>query len=475
MATRDFSQYFLYRQRYVIGYSLIGILLVAMLVFAGLYLPGGLSQQEMATVVQSSAITINNPSTLAIADLPYHLLQSAILSIFGINTFTIKLASLILALITAVGLIYLLRRWFRENIAVLASLIAITTGQFLYIAQSGTPSVMYILWPTLLLLLGTQVTRVQRFRFGWKVLFGAALALSLYTPLSIYPAIAILFVTIFHPHLRAIMRRLRRNRVIIVSGVFMALVAPLVWLVSLSPQLALTLLGVPSHWPPDFNAHIAQLIEQYGLFWKPSSTELMTPAFGLGSAILIAMGAYRLVKTRQTTRSYLLIFWILCLIIVLLINPNYTSVTFVPAVMMLAAGLTSLISYWYRLFPFNPYARIAGLIPIIILVGALISTGFLRYMNGYHYSTSIAPLFSTDLALLPEKTPQLVVSNEEFPFYEAVAQYRGDLSVVKTPTESTIIVTKAARDTITNFTVTKIITNDRSHESDRLYVMQRQQ
>ncbi len=47
---------------------------------------------------------------------------------------------------------------------------------------------------------------------------------------------------------------------------------------------------------------------------------------------------------------------------VILINPIFTSVTFVPIVLLLAAGLTSLIGYWYRLFPRNPYARVAGLI-----------------------------------------------------------------------------------------------------------------
>ena len=42
MATRDFSKYFLYRWRYVIGYTLVGLLLASLLVFAGLFLPGGL-------------------------------------------------------------------------------------------------------------------------------------------------------------------------------------------------------------------------------------------------------------------------------------------------------------------------------------------------------------------------------------------------------------------------------------------------
>ncbi len=477
MATRDFSNYFLYRWRYVIGYTFIALLLAALLFFAGLYLPGGLSEAEKLSVVRSASLSLSDPSTLAIQNLPYYAFQSGIFAVFGVSLFTIKLPSLILALLSAVGFILLLRRWFKPNIAVLASLIAITTGQFLFIAQSGTPSILYVFWPVVLLLLGTQVTRVKKLRLLWKVLFVITAALSLYTPLGIYPLIAVVLAIIFHPHLRNVVRRLSKVRLTIVSIIFLALITPLVWLTIQSPQLALTLIGItPSVFPIDLGENIVTILRQYFLFWHPSVTEVMTPVFGLGSAILITLGLYRLIRTRETTRSYLIIFWIICLMPVLLINPAFTTVTFVPSMLMLAAGLTSLIGYWYRLFPLNPYARISGLIPIVILVGALITTGVARYVYGYHYSPQVAPLFTADLKLLPEDTRQLVVSEAEYPFYSAVAQYREDIDAVKTPTADSIVVTRDARQQVNSeFKVTRIITSPRSQEADRLYVMQRTQ
>ena len=222
MATRDFSKYFLYRWRYVIGYSLIGLLLAGLLLFAGLFLPGGLSEQEMVSVVRSQALTLSNPESLAIQNLPYYSFQAAIFAVFGITIFTIKLPSLILGLLSAVGFILLLRRWFKPNIAVLASLIAISTGQFLFISQLGTPSILYIFWPIALLLLGTQITRVKKLRLLWKVLFAITAALSLYTPLSIYPLLAILLAIVFHPHLRATVRRLKPARLAIVVAIFLS-------------------------------------------------------------------------------------------------------------------------------------------------------------------------------------------------------------------------------------------------------------
>jgi hypothetical protein len=98
MATRDFSKYFLYRWRYVIGYTLIGLLLAGLLLFAGLFLPGGLSNSEMNSAVRSASLSFSDPSTLAVTNLPYYALQAGIFAVFGISVFTIKLPSLILAL-----------------------------------------------------------------------------------------------------------------------------------------------------------------------------------------------------------------------------------------------------------------------------------------------------------------------------------------------------------------------------------------
>lgn len=470
MATTDFSEYFIYRWRYILGYGLIGLLLAGLLVFVGAFLPGGISTQEMESTVRSVSLSFSDPASLAIPNLPYYALQSFIFSLFGISIFTIKLPSLILALLSAAGFILLLRRWFKPNIAVLASLIAITTGQFLFIAQQGTPGILYVFWPIALLLLGTQITRGKRFGFLWKILFVITAALSLYTPLSIYPLIAVGLATVLHPHLRNTIRRLSKKRLIAVTVLFVALLLPLAYNIFINPQLGLTLLGVPSVWPPDLGTNMLNVLKQYFLFWEPSTGALMTPVFGLGSAILIGLGMYRLILTRETTRSYLIIIWIVFLMPVLLFNPAYTSVTFVPSMLLLAAGLTSLISYWYRLFPLNPYARVAGLLPIIILVLALSVSGLGRYIYGYHYSPNQAVAFSTDLALLPKDTSELVVSSSERDFYEAVAEYRDGLKVVTTPIGDSFVATRDARTAFDGFTIERIITNSRAHDADRLYV-----
>lgn len=471
MAAKDITNFFIYRWRYIAGYSAIALLLAGLLLFAGLYVPGGLSPEEMRATVRSDALSFSDASTFSITSLPYYLLQAGFFHFFGVHDLTIKAPSLIFALLSAIGLIILLRRWFKPNIAVLTSLIAITTGQFLFIAQSGTPSILYVFWPIALLLLGTQVTRTKKRRFIWKLLFAAAAALSLYTPLSIYPLIAVVLAISLHPHLRAIVRRLSRVRVAISASLAALILAPLGYLIVLTPRLGLSLLGVPTLSTPNIPENLITLLRQFFLFWEPSTTTLMTPVFGIGSVLIIGLGIYRLIRTSDTTKSYLIIIWALLLLPILVLNPTFTSVTFVPSVLLLAAGLTSLIAHWYRLFPLNPYARIAGLIPIVILVATLIGSGLDRYVYGYHYSPTTATNFSKDLSLIPDDTKKMVVAKDELPFYQAVANHRDSLLVTTVPQSDEFTATRAARNSVKgDYEVAKIITTSYSNNSDRLYI-----
>ena len=475
MARRqDFRNFFIYRWRYILGYGLVGLILAGVLAFAGAFVPGGLSSAEQASVVRSESLTVGDISTFAVPHVPYHILQAGSLELFGATEFSIKLPSLVLGLLAAIGLVLLLRRWFKPNIAVLASLIAITTGQFLFIAQSGTPSIMYIFWPVALLLVGTQVTRSTRFRFLWKLLFAATVAGSLYTPLGIYPLLAILLTIALHPHLRNAARRLSKVRVLTAGAVATLIVTPLILAIMSQPTLGLTLLGVPSVWPPDLLANFTKQLEQYFLFWAPNATTLLTPVFGLGSMLLIFLGIRELIKTRATTHSYLIMCWVLILVPVLLMNPALTTIVFVPAVLLLAAGLTSLIRYWYRLFPLNPYARIAGLIPLIVLVAVLIGSGLDRYAYGYYYSPTISTNFSQDLDLIPNNAKQIVVADKEKAFYAALATYRTSLDIVEAPTDDKVLVTRAARESVgEDYVITNIITSTYKNNADRFYEYQK--
>ncbi len=471
MASFDFSRFLVYRWRYPLGYSALGLLLFAVLVFAGFFVPGGLSRAEEASVITSAQLDWSNLSSFAVPNLPYHLIQDASLRLMDASVFSVKLPSLILALFAALGVIFLLQRWFKPNIAVLASLIAISTGQFLFIAQLGTPDILYVFWPVIILLLGTQVTRQKNHRLLWKILFGVAVSLSLYTPYSAYILLAVGLTVALHPHLRNVIRHLKPWRLAITLASALLIVAPLILLIIEQPSLLRELLGIPATMP-DIAGNLKLLAEQYFFFWEPQTSTTMTPIFGLGAALLITLGTYRLIRTLDTTRSYLVCIWVLCLLPIVVLQPAVISLTFAPIVLLLAAGLTSLISYWYRLFPHNPYARIAGLIPIIVLVVSLIGSGLTRYVYSYHYNPEAVALFSNDLTLLPRDTGELLVGKDEQTFYKAIASYRGPLVVVSKPSAQHVTATRQGKEdaSLDDYTLSRIVTNARSTDANRFYV-----
>jgi hypothetical protein len=196
--------------------------------------------------------------------------------------------------------------------------------------------------------------------------------------------------------------------------------------------------------------------------------------------ILIALGVLRLATTKYTARSYITTAWIILLLPVLIINPNFVSITFVPIILLMAMGISTLLGSWYQLFPRNPYARIAGLVPLAILIGGMVFSGVDRYMYGYLYDPKTASNFSNDLQLVnaqlyaPNRTDTtLVVSKDEAPFYEIVASRHKSVAVVtSTPSSSstTTIVTRAAYVPRKDHLPNTIVASGTANKSDRLYI-----
>lgn len=465
----DVTSFYFYRWRYKIGYAVIGLFLVGLLIFAGLYAPGGISNNEVNSVVKSANISLGNIDSYAVTNLPFHLLQRASLRLFGVSNFSIKLPSLILAALSALGLILLLQLWFKKNIAVLGSTIAVTTGQFLFVAQSGTADILYIFWPVCLLLLGTLIARREHPRVVYKTLFFITVSLSLYTPLSIYALIALATAALLHPHLRFIIRQLSRIRLLAGFIIGTLALVPLIYGIIKAPETALTILGIPTHLP-NLAANMPVLWQQYLGFATPSTTLLMTPVFGLGSMLIIAFGIYRLIKTLASTQSYVILIWLVCLIPIVITSPLFTSVTFLPFVLLLCTGLDRLLSNWYGIFPRNPYARFVGLIPLVILVGALVFSGLERYSYGYLYDPYTVANFTSDLAIMPKDTKNLVVTAGQLPFYDVVAKYNKNLTVEVVPASSTFTATHEAKDNFSGYEISRIITSDDTNNADRFYV-----
>ncbi len=463
------SEFLVYKWRYYIGYGLLGIGLVLILVFISNFVPGGLSNAEMQSVVKSASVTYKDFWSVNAINLPYHLFQHICFAILGVSLFSIKLPSVILGFLTAVGLVLLLRQWFKPGIAILTSLIAITTSQFLFLAQYGTPDILFLFWPIWIIYIASLITNSQRYRKTLVALFFVLAALSLYTPLSVYILLVVSGSILIHPHLRFVIKQLPLTRIIAGVVVLLLLIAPLGIAIIKNPNIGLTLLGIPNNWP-DLIANINSIAIQFFGFVNMSKGTVITPFFGFGSILIILLGAYFVIKTRITAKNYVVIIWILILIPIIVLNPNYIAITFLALVMLLATGLDGLLSHWYKLFPNNPYARIGGLIPVVILVLILVSSGANRYIYGYLYDPNIVPNFSVDLRLIPKHTKTIVVTRNELAFYRVVAEYNKPMVISNNSSGDSFLATRSAKSDFRGYMIDRIICSSRKDDSNRFYV-----
>jgi len=424
--------YTLYRWRYGIGYAVALLLVAAVIGFSALYVPDGLRAAERTSAVASGSLDYAQFDAETVINLPYHLLQRIVFAIVGVSTLTIKLPSLILGVLTILGLFLLLREWFRSNVALTTSLIALTMPLFLFVSQDGTPTIYGIFTAVWLLLCATYVTRRRTPTLLWKIATFAFLSLNLYAPLGIYLEIAVLSTMIFHPHIRLLMRRLSVNRIAIAAVVAFILLTPLIYSIVMRPETSLELLGIPTA-TPDWGANAIALAQTLFDVRSVGSGPIIQPVLSLGLLSVVLVGVYRFVRIKYTARSYILWLWALLLVPLVYLNPHYTAYLFILIVMMVAMGIAALISEWYKMFPRNPYARVTGLIPLSLIVFGLVLSGLTQYGISYYYMPEIAQQFSSDTRLLNtaiaradavgDNRVSVIVSETDLPYYTLLARY----------------------------------------------------
>jgi len=443
------SDMFLYRWRYVLGYGLFAIILALLLWLAGLYIPGGLTSGEIHSALVSDGLNPTHLFSLAPQELlflPYRLLQAASIAIFGFSALSIKLPSLILAFFAALGILYLVNLWFKRNVAVIACLIAVTTTQFLLAAQSGQPGISYIFLTVWILVAASLIAQRGVLAHAWVIVGFILAGIGLYMPLNVYVLIALIVTGLIHPHARHTLLHKASRPVLAIGGVlFLVIISPLVIGTINTSDLLLQLLGIPRDWGA-VGENAGVLLSHYASFAAPSSAEVVLPVYGFGTFLIILLGLYRMFTTKYTTKSYVISFWLICLLPFVFLNPSYINITFIPVILLVALGIDYLIWSWYRLFPKNPYARVFGLIPLGVLVIGLIGSSVDRYAYGYHYDHSVYTQYNFDLSLLskklrtldPDTTVRLVVKESDQPLYRAFAAHQRDIKHLTVSSEASI-------------------------------------
>ena len=465
------SKLFLYRYRFIIGYIILGLAFAGLLIGLPLIAQTGLSEAEIESATNSYYLGKDGILNGDLVDLPYRVLQKYSILFFGLSEYTIKLPSIVMGLLLGFTLILLLNRWFKSNVSLLASCLIVLSTPFLFLAGSGTPLIMLVFWPTLLLWLGSKIQGEKRPKPLYSFIFSIVMLLSIFTPYMIYFAVFCVVFVLAQPHLRFIIKRLPKIPLILVFLVIAGGFTALGISVYHHPETIMELLFTKDFQIGNFFSNIAVGLAPVFSWYNSLESVFLSPLVSLPTLALVLIGLFSTTKgffaSRNSIASILLVFGL----VITGFNPSAVIFLILPLSILVAHGIKYLLEKWYGLFPENPYARISALLPLTILFGIIIIPGLLQYMYGYRYNPKVANEFNYNIGVIRKNlTDEHLVVSEHYEFYK-ILEDSTDLTVTnQVEKDVKLAVLGAPSDTPKKYKLSQIITSPMRDNSDIIYL-----
>lgn len=474
---KPISKLFLYRFRFHIGYIILGIAFIALLLFMPKIAPNGLSNAEIESATVSYNTHLDIITTGNIVDLPYHLLQKTSIKFFGLNNYAIKLPSIIIGILLGFLLILLLNRWFKSNVALLSSILTVLSVPFLWLAGSGTPLIMLVFWPTLLLWLGSKIQGVKRPRPLYCFVFAFALLFSVFTPYLPYLALFILLFALFNPHLRFTIKNLPKIPLIITFLIVLGGLSLIILNMLNRSDVLIELLFAKDFNLNDFWPNLKQAFTPYFSWNGHLEGVFLSPLINLATTAIAIIGVLSTSRGFLASRNSIAFYFTLFAIFLSGFNPNSAMLVILPLAILIAHGLRYILEKWYGLFPENPYARIFGILPISIFLGVIIFSDLSHYIEGYRYNSSVTNYFSNDLSIINktiEENATLLISqdNPKLGFYQILQDTKNIIVINDVPAnfnEPLYSLEKLEKEP-QNLVLSRIITSPKTENSDIIYL-----
>ena len=432
----------------------------------------GLSDAEMDSATSSYHLSVSEAFDGSLVDLPYRFLQKVSIRFLGLTPYSIKLPSMIIGLALGILLILLLNRWFKNNVSLLASCLVVLSTPFLFLAGSGTPLIMLVFWPTLLLWLGSKIQGERRPKPMYSFLFSIAMVMAIFTPYMVYFAVFCVIFVLIQPHLRFVLRSLPKLPLMLTGLIILAGFAAIVINIFNQPSVLMELLAVKDF---NFNNFIPNIVNGFTPVFQwfgESNTIFLAPLIGLPILALALTGLFSTTKGFFASRNSIASLLIVFTIAITGLNPNAVVFLILPLSILVAHGLKYLLEKWYGLFPENPYARISALVPLVVLFGIVILPGLLQYIYGYHYNSKVASRFDYSLDIIHKNLEsETVVAEKNYDFYK-ILEDSTKLKVVPTIEETdveniAVLHSRAAKE---DYLLSRIITSPMSENSDIIYL-----
>ena len=477
------NKYFLYKNRFIIGYILLAASFLTLILFVPKIALTGLSTSEITSATASQNLNLRIIFDGQLVDLPYRLLQKTVFKFIGITTYSVIIPSIIIGGFLGFFLILLLNRWFKNNTAIIASIIAVLSSNFLFLVSNGTPLIMVVFWPTLLLWLGSKVQSKERPTPIWSFIFAFALFLSSFTPYMIYLIVFILIYTILHPHLRFTIKNLPRFPFILVSLFILIGFGFMGFIFLQHPETIKPLLYSGDFKLSTYFNNLKQAFLPFFTWHGVIESIFLAPQISLPATFIAIIGLVSTFKGFFASRNSIAIFLIIFTILISGFHTDYAVLLILPFTILIAHGLRYIIYKWYNLFPENPYAKLFGVIPIAIFLFTMITSDLSHFISGYRYAAPVTNQFNSDLSMVlihakagdyllldenDEFSKLLIAANTVKPIFRDSLNYYITTDVNSLPKNSKIYT--IGKTNHTQLELQKVYTSSKSQNSDRLYL-----
>lgn len=399
MKSRTLKQLLLYNYRYLFGYSIVFGFILFFLGWQLSNIGPGLSQAE--TNVTARHLEFN-----AIKDMPVYPLHSILqwvsLHVLGVSTHSIRLPSVVIALLVAFCLYHLMKRWFGKSTALLSTAVFISADWFLFIARLSTGGIEFSLWLALALLCFIKLIENKN---HWLLLYAITSSVFLFIPFGIYAVIALSASLLSY---KAFRERIGESSLLVkIPSIGIAVVG----------------LGLCAF----FSWHNHEFFKNIlGVQMLPSVTEYLRNVFINTSAVAVVFpngnpnispdgvffvrffelifmlfGVIMLWRTRINRLNLVVLITatILALASGLSDGSRGGGLVLVPAAIFMTAGIRHLMHRWRRTFPKNPYARVAAFAPLSLLFVSVVALHYVSYFHVWPSRSATHLVFSRDLEL----------------------------------------------------------------------------
>ncbi|QQS19547.1 hypothetical protein IPL85_04700 [Candidatus Saccharibacteria bacterium] len=299
-----------------------------------------------------------------------------------------RIAAALIAATFALLFYWVAVHWYSKQVALLATILFVSSSGYLHFGRIGAAFILQM--ATIVLIACTFLLRKAKKERLMSYAIAAIFALCLYIPGMIW--FELIGIVLMHRRILGIFRQLGANHsaLLVLTGVIITI--PLVIGAVRSPNVLLTVLGLPTSLPSlqllfDNAMHLGSSVIFKG-YWPPEYWLYGAPLLSAGEIILFIAGFILLFSRPRIRGNYLLFGMLAVSSVLIVLGGSAAMAMIIPLIYLtIAGGIYYLLDQWLRVFPKNPLARLAGMALLVVLVGS--ST--LYHIKAYYTAWPNAP------------------------------------------------------------------------------------